>query len=130
VVRKTAPSQTEGLRCLTTVNTEHQIATSVVVIGTGGAGRRAHHARRRGHQRGARGLEAQRRSPSATASARGEVDELLAANGSENVRALRRALRNTMTEHAGVMREETGLYTHLPPPADLRPREDLACQLF
>ncbi|HEV7978618.1 L-aspartate oxidase [Amycolatopsis sp.] len=56
-----------------------------------------------------RGLQAQHRSPAALAEARGEVDELLAADGPENVRALQRALRDTMTEHAGVARDETGL---------------------
>ncbi|MFJ9537561.1 L-aspartate oxidase [Streptomyces sp. NPDC101225] len=54
-------------------------------------------------------LTAQPRSASATAEARAEVDELLAADGAENVRALQRALRNTMTEHAGVVRDEAGL---------------------
>jgi succinate dehydrogenase / fumarate reductase flavoprotein subunit len=56
-----------------------------------------------------RGLQAQHRSSAALAEARGEVDELLAADGPENVRALQRALRDTMTEHAGVVRDETGL---------------------
>ncbi|MET9225411.1 FAD-dependent oxidoreductase [Lentzea sp. NPDC003310] len=54
-------------------------------------------------------LTAQRRSHAALAEARSEVDELLAADGPENVRALQRALRNTMTEHAGVVRDEAGL---------------------
>ena len=58
-------------------------------------------------------LGAQRRSATATADARGEVDALLGADGSENVRALQRALRNTMTEHAGVVREDVGLNTGL-----------------
>ncbi|WIX93217.1 FAD-dependent oxidoreductase [Amycolatopsis sp. DG1A-15b] len=57
----------------------------------------------------ARELEAQQRSSAATEEARREVDELLAADGPENVRALQRTLRNTMTEHAGVVRDETGL---------------------
>ncbi|RSN52589.1 succinate dehydrogenase [Amycolatopsis sp. WAC 04182] len=60
-----------------------------------------------------RDLGAQQRSPSAMEEARGEVDELLAADGSENVRALQRTLRNTMTEHAGVVRDEAGLRTGL-----------------
>ena len=34
---------------------------------------------------------------------------MLAADGSENVRPLQRALRNLMTEHAGVVRDEAGL---------------------
>ncbi|MFI5612623.1 L-aspartate oxidase [Amycolatopsis sp. NPDC051903] len=58
-------------------------------------------------------LAAQRRSAAALAEARGEVDELLAADGPENVRALQRSLRNTMTEHAGVVRDEEGLLAGL-----------------
>lgn len=54
-------------------------------------------------------LTAQPRSATAVAEARAEVDELLAADGPENVRALQRAIRNTMTEHAGVVRDEDGL---------------------
>jgi succinate dehydrogenase / fumarate reductase, flavoprotein subunit len=59
------------------------------------------------------GLPAQRRSLAAVAEARAEVDALLAADGRENVRALQRALRNTMTEYAGVVRDEAGLTTGL-----------------
>ncbi|MEQ4723944.1 FAD-dependent oxidoreductase [Nonomuraea sp. B19D2] len=55
------------------------------------------------------GLDAQRRSAGALDAARAEVDELLAADGPENVRSLQRALRNVMTEHAGVVRDESGL---------------------
>ncbi|WP_225845929.1 L-aspartate oxidase [Streptomyces sp. HPF1205] len=54
-------------------------------------------------------LTAQPRSVAAEALARAEVDELLRADGPENVRALQRAIRNTMTEHAGVVRDEQGL---------------------
>ncbi|KOV87150.1 L-aspartate oxidase [Nocardia sp. NRRL S-836] len=54
-------------------------------------------------------LPAQRRSQAALGEARAEVDALLAADGPENVRALQRSLRNTMTEHAGVVRDEAGL---------------------
>lgn len=43
------------------------------------------------------------------AQARAEIDDLLTADGHENVRALQRAVRNTMTEHAGVVRDEEGL---------------------
>ena len=57
----------------------------------------------------AAGLEAQQRSADAVARARAEIDDLLAADGRENVRALQRAIRNTMTEHAGVVRSEGGL---------------------
>ncbi|MGM1017779.1 MAG: L-aspartate oxidase [Actinomycetota bacterium] len=55
------------------------------------------------------GRDAQRRSTAAVAQARAEIDDLLAADGHENVRALQRAIRNTMTEHAGVVRSEAGL---------------------
>jgi succinate dehydrogenase / fumarate reductase flavoprotein subunit len=58
-------------------------------------------------------LTAQQRSAPALAEARGEIDEMLAADGEENVRPLQRALRDTMTEHAAVVREETGLLTGL-----------------
>jgi succinate dehydrogenase / fumarate reductase flavoprotein subunit len=54
-------------------------------------------------------LGAQRRSRVVLGEARAEVDGLLSADGPENVRALQRALRNTMTEHAGVVRDEAGL---------------------
>jgi succinate dehydrogenase flavoprotein subunit len=54
-------------------------------------------------------LDAQPRSAAAVAEARDEVDQVLAADGPENVRSLQRAVRDTMTEHAGVVRDETGL---------------------
>jgi succinate dehydrogenase / fumarate reductase flavoprotein subunit len=54
-------------------------------------------------------LDAQPRSTAAVAEARDEVDQLLAADGPENVRSLQRAVRDTMTEHAGEVRDETGL---------------------
>lgn len=54
-------------------------------------------------------LAAQSRSAAAIVDARAEIDDLLVADGPENVRALQRALRNTMTEHAGVVRDEDGL---------------------
>lgn len=60
-----------------------------------------------------RALPSQRRSPAALAQAAGEVDAFLAADGEENVRALQRAIRNTMTEHAGVVRDEEGLLAGL-----------------
>lgn len=59
------------------------------------------------------GLEAQRRSHDAEDRARAEVADLLTADGHENVRALQRAVRNTMTEYAGVVRDEQGLTTGL-----------------
>lgn len=58
-------------------------------------------------------LEAHRRSASAVDAARAEIDDLLAADGVENVRALQRAIRNVMTEYAGVVRDEQGLTTGL-----------------
>ncbi|UPL18761.1 L-aspartate oxidase [Microbacterium aurugineum] len=61
----------------------------------------------------AAGLDAQRRSATAVAEARAEIDDLLAAEGRENVRALQRAIRNLMTEYAGVVRSEEGLLAGL-----------------
>jgi len=49
------------------------------------------------------------RSAAAVSEARDEVDHLLAADGPENVRALQRTLRDTMTARAGVVRDEEGL---------------------
>jgi succinate dehydrogenase / fumarate reductase flavoprotein subunit len=60
-----------------------------------------------------RNLDAQRRSTDAVDQARAEINTLLAADGPENVRALQRAVRNTMTEHAGVVRDEPGLLAGL-----------------
>lgn len=54
-----------------------------------------------------------RRSATALAEARAEVDKLLGANGKENTRYLQRAVRDTMTEHAGVVRDERGLLAGL-----------------
>ncbi len=54
-------------------------------------------------------LPAQTRSADAVAKARGDTDRLLAADGQENVRALQRAIRDMMTECAGVVRTEEGL---------------------
>lgn len=54
-------------------------------------------------------LEAQVRSQSAIAEARAEIDDLLSSEGTENVRALQREIRNLMTAHAGVVRDEAGL---------------------
>jgi succinate dehydrogenase / fumarate reductase, flavoprotein subunit len=50
-----------------------------------------------------------RRSRSVEAGARHEVDALLIADGRENVRSLQRDVRDLMTEHAGVVRDEAGL---------------------
>jgi succinate dehydrogenase / fumarate reductase flavoprotein subunit len=54
-------------------------------------------------------LSAQRRSLAAVQDAEAAVDRLLAADGAENVRALQRSVRDLMTEHAGVVRDEAGL---------------------
>ncbi|GAA1669945.1 FAD-binding protein [Kribbella yunnanensis] len=53
--------------------------------------------------------ESQQRSAEVVGEARAEVDGLLAADGPENVRALQRALRDTLTARAGVVRDEAGL---------------------
>ena len=58
-------------------------------------------------------LPAQQRSADAVADARAETDQLVTADGPENVRTLQRALRDLMTEHAGVVRDETGLVAGL-----------------
>ncbi|KQQ07509.1 L-aspartate oxidase [Rathayibacter sp. Leaf296] len=58
-------------------------------------------------------LTAQTRSAASLQVARDEIAALLAADGTENVRALQRAIRNTMTEHAGVVRDEEGLLAGL-----------------
>src|SRR5688572_14498309 len=58
-------------------------------------------------------LQAQQRSATALARARDEIDALLAADGEENVRPLQRAIRDTMTEHGGVVRDEAGLLAGL-----------------
>ncbi|MGO4245864.1 FAD-dependent oxidoreductase [Paenarthrobacter sp. RAF54_2] len=54
-------------------------------------------------------LTAHVRSAKAVDEARQEIAELLNAKGHENVRVLQRAIRDTMTEHAGVVRNEEGL---------------------
>jgi succinate dehydrogenase / fumarate reductase flavoprotein subunit len=58
-------------------------------------------------------LNAQQRCRTAVSAARDEIDGLLSMNGPESIRYLQRALRNTMTEHAGVVRDESGLLTGL-----------------
>ena len=59
------------------------------------------------------GLGAQQRSSTALGEARAEIDRVLAADGRENVRATQRAIRDTMTEHAGVVRDGQGLLAGL-----------------
>ena len=68
------------------------------------------------------GRQSQQRSAEAVADARAEVDALLASDGPENVRALQRALRDTMTARAGVVRDETGLLAGLSELADIEDR--------
>jgi succinate dehydrogenase / fumarate reductase flavoprotein subunit len=68
------------------------------------------------------GRQSQQRSAEAVADARAEVDALLASDGPENVRALQRALRDTMTARAGVVRDETGLLAGLSELTDIEDR--------
>jgi len=58
-------------------------------------------------------LTAQHRSEAALASARDELDAVLAMDGLETVRPLQRAIRDTMTSRAGVVRDEDGLRSGL-----------------
>lgn len=67
-------------------------------------------------------LNAQPRSRTAVSAARDEIEEVLSADGPENVRYLQRALRNTMTEHAGVVRDEAGLLAGLSDLAEIEER--------
>lgn len=69
-----------------------------------------------------RSLASQPRSQAAIEQARGEVDQLLAADGEENVRSLQRAIRDIMTEHAGVVRDESGLKLGLAKLAEVEAR--------
>ncbi|MEU4291293.1 FAD-dependent oxidoreductase [Kribbella sp. NPDC026596] len=66
--------------------------------------------------------QSQQRSAEAVAEARAEVDALLASDGQENVRALQRALRDTMTSRAGVVRDEAGLLAGIAELAELDDR--------
>jgi succinate dehydrogenase / fumarate reductase flavoprotein subunit len=72
------------------------------------------------------GRQSQQRSAEAVAEARAEVDALLAGDGPENVRALQRALRDTMTSRAGVVRDEDGLLAGI---AELTELEDRMTQM-
>lgn len=67
-------------------------------------------------------LGAQRRSLAAVQDAEAAVDRLLAADGKENVRALQRSVRDLMTEHAGVVRDEVGLRAGLDALAEIEER--------
>lgn len=55
------------------------------------------------------GLTTIQRDPVAVATARDEMQGLLSGDGTENPRRLQRAVRDLMTEHAGVVRDEAGL---------------------
>ncbi|MHC9291576.1 L-aspartate oxidase [Mycobacterium sp. LTG2003] len=68
-------------------------------------------------------LTAQQRCPAAISKARDEIDATLSGRGSQTVRYLQRAVRNLMTEHAGVVRDEIGLRT------GLRKLDDVESQL-
>ncbi|MFG1817609.1 L-aspartate oxidase [Kribbella sp. NPDC049174] len=68
------------------------------------------------------GRQSQERSVEAVAEARAEVDALLASDGEENVRALQRALRDTMTNRAGVVRDEAGLLAGIAELAEIEER--------
>jgi succinate dehydrogenase / fumarate reductase flavoprotein subunit len=70
-------------------------------------------------------LEVQVRSKAAVAEARAEIDDLLSSDGTENVRALQREVRNLMTEHAGVVRDEAGLQAGLEKLASIEARLEL-----
>ncbi|RPK32711.1 FAD-binding protein [Streptomyces sp. ADI93-02] len=54
-------------------------------------------------------LTGQRRSPGAIRDAEGDVNRLLAADGDQNIRAMQRSVRDLMTRHAGIARDEAGL---------------------
>lgn len=69
------------------------------------------------------GLEYHRRSREAISLAGLEVSDMLSSNGYENVRALQRDLRNIMTDHCGVVRDEKGLLEGLNKINDLEERQ-------
>ena len=56
-----------------------------------------------------RSLTSHRRSQAAIDHARNAVQSLVSSDGQENVRSLQRAVRDLMTAHAGVVRNEDGL---------------------
>jgi succinate dehydrogenase / fumarate reductase flavoprotein subunit len=55
------------------------------------------------------GITAQHRSQEVIDAAQKEVTDILASDGEENVRALQRDIRDTMTDFGGVVRDEAGL---------------------
>lgn len=70
-----------------------------------------------------RGLKIQKRSHEEIAKANGEISELLTSKGEENVRAIQRDLRNIMTDHCGVVRNEKGLLEGLAKVKELEDRQ-------
>ena len=70
------------------------------------------------------GLTEVRRSPEAVAEARAEMQHLLSGKGAETPRLLQRAVRDLMTEHAGVVRSEEGLLAGLDKLAEIEARAD------
>ncbi len=64
------------------------------------------------------------RSPEAVSEAREEMRRLLSSKGRETPRKLQRALRDLMTEHAGVVRSEEGLRAALAKLAELDARAE------
>lgn len=62
------------------------------------------------------------RDPTAVAAARAEMQALLGDGGKENPRQMQRAIRDLMTEHAGVVRSESGLRAGLAKLAELEAR--------
>jgi succinate dehydrogenase / fumarate reductase, flavoprotein subunit len=71
-------------------------------------------------------LNAQQRSLAAVAAARDELDAVLALDGTETSRPLQRAIRDTMTARAGVVRDGDGLRSGL---AELTAIEERFSQL-
>jgi succinate dehydrogenase / fumarate reductase flavoprotein subunit len=67
-------------------------------------------------------LNVQQRCHAAVSAAGDEIGEILSGTGPENVRFLQRALRNAMTEHAGVVGDEVGLLEGLGKPFPISPR--------
>ena len=67
-------------------------------------------------------LNAQQRSALRIPRPETKSTEILSIDGPENVRFLQRALRNTMTEYAGVVRDEAGLLSGLSALAEIEQR--------
>jgi len=68
------------------------------------------------------GLATQRRSLGAVRDAETSVDRLLDSDGDQNVRAMQRSVRDLMTEHAGVVRDDAGLRAGLDALAEVEDR--------